>query len=539
MTSLYNRKTDYKIYWLGKGDEFDQSRIERLNENSIDVECFSSQKEFEQAIENSFPHLIIIAGYADIQTNIEIGLTAKANNKSKTLTFMMITEFLDKETKEYFYQSGGNELVLEPASFIEIFFRIRQLKYIFDDKNNSSIQIEEASQMALLAMENSSDLGSTISFVKSATRCNDYAALAESILDAVNIYSDSAIVEIQGAETMHYFGSDGQVDPDLKKLMLANKSKGRIVRFDNAFQINHDRLILLAEGLPIDDHARMGRIADNLAILADTADRFVSGILLQEQAIISELAKTRFISTISHELNTPMNAIQGFSKIFSNRDKDDVVGEKGVIALQSIYNNSVKIKSIIETLIEVTGENEQQRLLSEDDIEVNSLILQLKNRCAILLGQKDIQMIFPERLDLQIKSDQKHVSKMLFHLLDNAIKFTSKGEVELTVSTVADDSIGEAIEFCVRDTGIGISEKNQSKLFKQLGQLNVDHDRNEYGAGIGLYYVQSYAKQLQGKVEVNSSEGKGSTFTLTLPTNTKILVNADNHPNNSESSELF
>jgi len=517
MSSNYNRKVEYVIYWLGSGNEMELSRLERLRDNQISVSSFSDSTLLQQNIAQKVPDLLVITGYSTPQECIDLGLTIKSNNQNTHMTLMLISEFLDKETKEYYYQSGGNELIIEPASLTEIYFRISHLKYVFDDKNNSSIQIEEASQMALLAMENSSDLGATIDFVKSAARCHTYESMANSILDAVKIYSDSAIVEMVGAQSFYYYGSDGSVDPDLKKLMLQNKSKERIVRFDNAFQINHSNLVILAEGLPIDDIPRMGRIADNLAILADTADRFVSELLAHERAVSTELTKRRFISTISHELNTPMNAVQGFSNIFSNKNEGDCLSNKDVVALKSIYTNSEKMKTIIETLIDITGDAEGASLLSEDDIDLNNLVFHINNDFSALATEKNLTLIFPEKLDIQFKGDQKHIRKMLSHLVDNAIKFTEVGSVEFIVKKIDHPRLGAVIRLCIRDTGIGISESDLERLFKQIGQLDISHDRKRYGAGLGLCYVQNFANQLNGKIEANSVLGEGSEFILTLP----------------------
>ena len=526
MTSLDNRKVEYVVYWLGNGDEIDQSRVACLIENNIQVNAFSNRDALESKINDITPNLLVIANFSDAQANMKIGLELKSSATNTQTTLMMVIEHLDMESKEYYYQSGGNELVLEPASLTEIFFRIRHLKYTFDEQNNAKIQIEEASQMALLAMENSSDLGSTINFVKSATRCQDYESLAKAIFHAVKVYSDSAIVEMVGAETLYYFGSDGNIDPDLKKLLLENKHKTRIVRFDNAFQINHKNLVLLAEGLPIEDVPRMGRIADNLAILADTADRFVSELLLREQSVIAELAKRRFISTISHELNTPMNAIQGFSKIFAERGEGEKIGKKGVTALRSINTNAEKMKTIIKTLIDITGDDVAKGELSMTVIQVSDLILKLKNDCAPLAEKKSFALIFPEDIDIEFKGDKKHICKMLFHLMDNAIKFTEDGEVSLTITTKPDPVLGEVIEFSIQDTGIGISKANIGRLFTHLGQLDVSHERTQYGAGLGLFYVHSFAKQLGGNVSVKSIEGEGSEFILSLPS--YITKNSNN-----------
>ena len=98
------------------------------------------------------------------------------------------------------------------------------------------------------------------------------------------------------------------------------------------------------------------------------------------------------------------------------------------------------------------------------------------------------------------------------------------------ISQYFDQQRGDMVQFFIRDTGIGISKQKVSSLFKHLGQLNASHERKYYGAGLGLFYVQSIANLLDGKIEVNSVLEKGSEFTLSVPTNIEQM---------SDNSELF
>ena len=150
MTSLYNRKIEFIIFWLGADNEINSSRLERLKTNQIEVTSFTDENQLRQAMGKTEPDLLVISNNEKPEEIIETGLALKSLANKSEMTLMVITDNIPKESREYFYQSGGNELVIEPASLIEIYFRIRHLKYVFDNKNNSNIQIEEASQMALL-----------------------------------------------------------------------------------------------------------------------------------------------------------------------------------------------------------------------------------------------------------------------------------------------------------------------------------------------------------------------------------------------------
>jgi len=523
MSSLYNRKVDYVVYWLSSGKEIDHAKIKLLENEGIKVSTFSVHKNLIQAIENLQPDLMVISYFKDslkpLNSEVDLAIHLQSEVVSNSTSIIVLTESISGNDKVKFYKNGGDDLFVQPIIDLEVVIKIKKLFKIFNQANNANIQIEEASQMALLAMENSSDLGGTINFVNAATHCHSYETLAECIFNAVKIYSDFAILEMVGSDSMYYYSSTHNIDFELKKLLLKNKNDQTVVRNENMFQMNQVNLTLLVIGLPVDDVARMGRISDSLSILANIAERFASELLLHEQAAVSELNKRRFISTISHELNTPMNAIQGFSKLISKRGADDSLGKKGVLALDSIYKNSKKMNTIIETLIEITREEDSNNELSNSEINLNSLMETIRNKFITLSDQKNIKLILPDNLDYQFSSNLKHVTKMLSHLLDNAIKFTNAGEVKVSVCHIDDLQVGNAIQFSIKDTGSGISKSKINQLFKSLGQLDTSHDRSEYGIGLGLYYVQSFASQLNGKVEVNSEEGVGSEFVLTLPSN--------------------
>ena len=134
--------------------------------------------------------------------------------------------------------------------------------------------MNEASQMAMLVMENSSELDSIISFAKSAIIADNLEQLAKHIFEMTDSFPNSALVEIKSAEEFEYYSSTCKNDKTRQNTITQNKGNQRIVQNDKFLQVNNENLTLLVKGLLIDNENKMGRLSDSLTILCDIADRF-------------------------------------------------------------------------------------------------------------------------------------------------------------------------------------------------------------------------------------------------------------------------
>ncbi|MEI7829876.1 MAG: PAS domain S-box protein [Prolixibacteraceae bacterium] len=235
-------------------------------------------------------------------------------------------------------------------------------------------------------------------------------------------------------------------------------------------------------------------------------------IKAKEKAEASDRLKTAFINNISHEIRTPLNAIQGFAPMiidptFNLEDKQEFVRllNFSIGRLVETVTNFMDISLITSGTVEVN--------LSKFSFElVRDEILQHFQESCIeknLLLEFDIQ---DEIYAASITTDKGILLKILFHLLDNAVKFTSSGEI--TVGITQQESV---YKFYVRDTGIGISADNFSSILKHFVQEDESNTRPFEGSGLGLSIANGLVSLLGGSIVVESVKEKGSIFSFSLP----------------------
>jgi signal transduction histidine kinase len=239
----------------------------------------------------------------------------------------------------------------------------------------------------------------------------------------------------------------------------------------------------------------------------------------KEAADIAERTKQRFLANMSHELRTPLTAILGYAELIqlqAQYARNTQIGHD----IKLIYTSGKQLLSLIDDLLDITQlESEQIELqISAFDIatQIDTLVEAMQARAD--KRQNRISVQYP--LDLgSMVSDLKRVRQVLFNLLDNAIKFTEKGQITIHVRIEQDakDGLNEQIVFEISDTGIGISPIHQQMIFQQFTQVDNSGTRKYEGAGIGLSISQRLAHLLGGNIKVSSSLGNGSTFTVRLP----------------------
>lgn len=231
------------------------------------------------------------------------------------------------------------------------------------------------------------------------------------------------------------------------------------------------------------------------------------------KALESDRLKTAFLANISHEIRTPLNAIIGFGNLLATEELT-MTDRKNCKAI--INQNNKLLLGLVNDILDISmiESNNVQR----DDRIINLNLIMSDLQKAYLnilakLGKDRIRLIknVPEG-EVLITIDENYLERALRHLLDNAVKFTDKGEIEFGFS-VAD----KFIRFFVKDTGIGIKEKDKENLFKRFSKFEYSKEKFQAGTGIGLYLVKLIVKMFGGDVSAKSTFGKGSTFSFTVP----------------------
>jgi PAS domain S-box-containing protein len=220
--------------------------------------------------------------------------------------------------------------------------------------------------------------------------------------------------------------------------------------------------------------------------------------------------KSMFISSMSHELRTPLNSIIGFTSVILMGMAGEITGEQQK-QLTMVKNSANHLLGLINDIIDSSKIEAGKMELAVESFDLANLVKEVKDSFAVDAERKGLKLSFTAPEELAIESDQRRIKQILLNLINNAIKFTDKGEIEVHL----EDKEGKAI-IVIRDTGIGIKREDMGKIFLAFSQIHTQ-GRVKEGTGLGLYLSQKISGLLGGQITVESQFDKGSEFTFSLP----------------------
>ena len=254
------------------------------------------------------------------------------------------------------------------------------------------------------------------------------------------------------------------------------------------------------------------REAQRLVAVADYASLAVWKSQLLEQAQEADRAKGRFLATMSHELRTPLTALAGYEELLV----DSVLGpisDAQREVLERMHYVTEHLAAVIEEVLAYTNIESGGEVVRPTDFLAADLLSAVAAVVQPMADAKKITLASEsEAKPIRMTTDVDKARQILVNLAGNAIKFTDKGEVRLGVTRRGDE-----VRFAISDTGIGIALPDVQRLFRPFTQLDSGLTRKHGGTGLGLYISQRLAELLRGRIEVASTPGQGSTFTLVLP----------------------
>ncbi len=307
-----------------------------------------------------------------------------------------------------------------------------------------------------------------------------------------------------------------EVDHSERALIRADGSELPILKSVVHINLN-GRKCLLESFIDISDLKQAQQESLNAKIAAEASNR----------------SKSEFLANMSHELRTPLNSIIGFSEILMDGTFGEL-NEKQAKYIGNVYDSGKHLLNLINDILDLSKVEAGKMELHYEQVKIYPVFEEVKSIISPLAKKKEITLESSIEDGLEIiDTDRGKFKQILFNLVSNAIKFTPEsGKVSINATTSEDMAL-----ITVTDTGIGITEEDQKKLFNPFKQLDASTTREYQGTGLGLALVKKFTQLHGGDVWLESKVGEGSTFGFSIPVKNKSVIDPHTQPTPQPSRE--
>jgi signal transduction histidine kinase/DNA-binding response OmpR family regulator len=300
-----------------------------------------------------------------------------------------------------------------------------------------------------------------------------------------------------------------------QETVLENFTRYRNIYFYFGFLVS--ALVLIYAGISVSSILRATKYNNQLkksnAVIEESMAQLQQ---LKNQAENANATKSKFLATMSHEIRTPLNGILGMAQLLLNKKVPEVEQKKRIeVILKSGYN----LQTLLNDILDFSKIESGKLQLLESPIHLTSIVKEVVQLYEDIAKAKGLELQlnceFPENQTYQ--ADALRLQQILSNLINNAIKFTSKGSVVITVKELSRHENIAQLQIAVKDTGQGISKENQALLFQSFSQVNTSKETLSSGSGLGLSIVSNLVTLMKGEYGIHSKEGSGSEFWVKFP----------------------
>lgn len=357
-----------------------------------------------------------------------------------------------------------------------------------------------------------------LALAESETR---YRALLEANPDLMFLFSrDGVFVDWSGDLEKLFAPPEFFLQKHVNEVLppyLAKLKVDNIAKLIETGKMQVYRYILEIEGKQRHFESRMVNCGVDhfLAIVRDITDQVKFEHDLHEaikKAEESNKAKTVFLQNMSHELRTPLIGILGYSEIMSEMTNDKSTSEMA----ETINKSGHRLLETLDALLKIARIESNRQELQFSIIDIDRLISQNLEILTPTILNNNVKISLDIQPKLSIGQDHNLVNSIIMNLLSNAVKFTKDGDIKIRAIKQFEDGT-ESLVFSVEDTGIGIKDEDRELIFEAFRQGSEGYDRAFEGAGLGLTITKKYIELLDGTINIESTIGAGSKFTVIIP----------------------
>ncbi|MBS4208383.1 two-component system histidine kinase PnpS [Bacillus sp. FJAT-50079] len=224
-----------------------------------------------------------------------------------------------------------------------------------------------------------------------------------------------------------------------------------------------------------------------------------------------EKMRSEFVANVSHELKTPITSVKGFAETLLDGAMEDEALHRSFLTI--IYEESSRMHRLINDLLYLSSIEHHRIPLTSENVNFSDVVASTANTVLEEAAKKNLKVSLPEKKEIWIEGDRDRIQQIVLNLLSNAISYTpAGGEI-----SVAIDVERENVKLKVKDTGIGIAQKELPRIFERFYRVDKARSRSSGGTGLGLAIVKHLVESHHGMIDVKSIEGEGTIFIVTLP----------------------